>query len=422
MKLLNYTSAYFSAILFIVITAWAAGFYYTMLDEIYDSIDDGLDNQKVLVIKKAAKDSTILLKSGFDETGYSIREVEPGPALAFHDRYSDTMMYMENEQSDEPVRLLTTVFLQNGKYYQLHIATSMVEEDDLVRQLFYAVAWLYLGLVVSIIVFNNFLLKRVWRPFYGLMKQLKKFRVDQPIPVTRVRTNVDEFKLLDETVQRLIGRNVEVFNSQKTFIENASHELQTPLAISINKLESLAEGNLSGEQLALLSSALDNLERLKHLNKSLLLLSRIENKQFEDESSINCNELVRQIIDDFSDQAAFRSMKLEAEEHAVCLQPMNKDLALILFTNLVKNAIVHTKRNGVVRVIIHENNISFENEGDMPLDASKIFQRFYADTRSSNSSGLGLAIVRAICDHYRFRITYRFRERHIFSIDFQGKL
>ncbi|RYG30681.1 MAG: HAMP domain-containing histidine kinase, partial [Chitinophagaceae bacterium] len=319
MKLLNYTSTYFSIILFIVITAWAAIFYYTMLDEIYDSIDDGLDNQKGLVIEKAAIDSTVLQKSGFDETGYAIREIPEAAALLFRDQYSDTMMYMQNEQSDEPVRLLTTVFLQNGKYYQLQVATSMVEEDDLVKQLFYAVTWLYLGLVVSIIIFNNFLLKKVWRPFYHLMKQLKKFRVDKPTPVTRVQTNVDEFKLLDDTVQKLVARNVDVFNSQKMFIENAAHELQTPLAISINKLETLAEGKLSREQLGLLSSALDNLERLKNLNKSLLLLSRIENKQFEEDSAVNCNQLITKLLQDFQDQASFSSVKLHLEENATCM-------------------------------------------------------------------------------------------------------
>lgn len=157
MKLLNYTSRYFAAILLVIITIWAAVFYYSMLDEIYDSIDDGLDNQKGLVIQKAATDSSVLTKNDFDETDYAIREISSTGIAEVKDVYIDTMMYMQNEKSDEPVRLLKTVFLQNGKYYELQVATSMVEEDDLVKQLFYSVLWLYLGLVVTIIVFNNFL-------------------------------------------------------------------------------------------------------------------------------------------------------------------------------------------------------------------------------------------------------------------------
>ena len=155
MKLLNYTSAYFAGIVLIIITIWAGIFYYAMLDEIYDSIDDGLDNQKGLVIQKASLDTLILQKNDFDESDYAINDILPSTALNFQDRYTDTMMYKENENSEEPVRLLTTVFLQDGRYYKLQVATSMVEEDDLVRQIFYSILWLYMGLVTTIILFNN---------------------------------------------------------------------------------------------------------------------------------------------------------------------------------------------------------------------------------------------------------------------------
>jgi hypothetical protein len=164
MKLLNYTAGWVVGIFLVILSVWAVIFYYVMLDEIYDSIDDGLDNQKGLVIQKAATDSSVLYKNNFDETDYAIREVPAAKAAAFHDTYTDTMMYMQNEKSDEPVRLLTTMFLHNGKYYQLQVATSMVEEDDLIKQLFYSILWLYLGLVITIILFNNFLLKKIWRP------------------------------------------------------------------------------------------------------------------------------------------------------------------------------------------------------------------------------------------------------------------
>ena len=118
-----------------------------MLIEIYDSIDDGLDNQKGLVIQKAATDTTILNKNNFDESDYTINEIPAGAAVNLRDTYIDTMMFMQNEKSDEPVRLLKTVFLQNGKYYELKVATSMVEEDDLVKQILFSILWLYLGLV-----------------------------------------------------------------------------------------------------------------------------------------------------------------------------------------------------------------------------------------------------------------------------------
>jgi signal transduction histidine kinase len=421
MKLLNYTSAYFAGIVLIIITCWAGLFYYAMLDEIYDSIDDGLDNQKGLVIQKAATDSTVLRKTDFDESDYAIHEIPAAGALYFKDVYIDTMMYKQNEKSDEPVRLLKTVFLHNGKYYQLQVATSMVEEDDLMKQLFYSILWLYFGLVVTIVLFNNFLLKRIWRPFYYLLKQLKKFRLDKPEPIATEKTRVDEFRLLNETVQKLLQRNIDAYTSQKDFIENASHELQTPLAISINKLEALAENNqLPESQLKLLAEALDNLERLTRLNKSLLLLTRIENKQFAGVKAVNINQLTQKIVADFRDQSDFSNIKVEVVEKSNCIQKMNEDMAVVLITNLIKNAIVHNIPGGFVHIHIDNDSLIIENSGHgKPLDGKKIFNRFQVGEPSPESTGLGLAIVKAIATLYHFKVRYHFDQKHIITLDFQ---
>lgn len=420
MKLLNHTSAYFALILLIVISGWAAVFYYSMLDEIYDSIDDGLDNQKGLVIQKASSDTTVLRKNNFEESDYAISEIPAADAINFQDTYVDTMMYMQNEKSDEPVRLLRTVFLQNGKYYRLQVATSMVEEDDLIKQLFYSVLWLYLGLVITIILFNNFLLKKIWHPFYQLLKQLKKFRLDKPEPITPVKTSVDEFRLLNETVDKMLKRSMEIYNSQKDFIENASHELQTPLAISINKLEALAENNqLPDSQLQLLASAMDNLERLTRLNKSLLLLSKIENKQFAGTTNVNINQLTQKIIADFSDQITYSDLQPKIIEEERCIQHMNADLASILITNLIKNAIIHNKPGGFVSVTIWKDSFEVANSGnEQSLDEQKIFSRFHSGQPSQTSSGLGLSIVKAITDLYHFRTVYRYDQQHAITINF----
>ena len=421
MKLLNYTSVYFSIALLVIITIWAGIFYYTMLIEIYDSIDDGLDNQKGLVIQKAATDSAILQKQNFGESDYAINEIPAVHAASIRDTYVDTMMFMQNEKSDEPVRLLKTVFLQNGKYYELKVATSMVEEDDLIKQLFFSILWLYLGLVFSIIIFNNFLLRKIWQPFYQLLKHLKKFRLDKPEPTAPIKTKVDEFNLLDETVQKFVQRNIDVYTSQKHFIENASHELQTPLAISINKLEALAEDEeLKPEQLKLVASALDHLERLTRLNRSLLLLSKIENKQFVEASPVNINELIHKATEDFTDQLSFSNLHLNITEKEQCIEKMNKDLAVILLMNLVKNAIVHNKPGGFINLIIDSDSLTVENSGiETPLKEEKIFDRFHSDGSSSTSTGLGLAIVKTISDLYNFKIFYRYEEKHIITVHFK---
>jgi signal transduction histidine kinase len=421
MKVLNYTTAFFALLLLIIIPVWAGLFYYSVLDEIYDSIDDGLDNQKGLIIKKAAIDSSILLKNNFDESSYAIREIAAWQAIDFRDKYADTMMYMQNEQDFEPVRLLRTVFQQNGKYYQMEVATSMVEEDDLVATLLRALIWLYLGLVTSILLLNNFLLKRIWRPFYYLVKGLKNFSLEKANTIDVKKTNISEFALLNETIQRLLRKNIDSYNSQKQFIENASHELQTPLAITINKLEALAETNpLSSQQLKLLGSAMDNLERLTRLNKALLLISKIENRQFEPAAAVSLNAFIKNISLDFGDQVNYKQLEYNIEEHDQLVVKINEDLAIILITNLIKNAIVHSPEKGSVKIIITRTSLSIENDGQgIPLDHQNLFSRFHSIKSTEHSTGLGLSIIKSITDLYNFHLSYYYRNRHLFIIDFK---
>ena len=420
MKLLNYTTSYLSISFLIVISIWATIFYYAMLDEIYDSIDDGLDNQKGLVIQKAARDSTLLNKKGFEESDYSIIRIPAKKATTFNDVYIDTSMYMQNEKSFEPVRMLKTVFIQDGRYYQLQIVTSMVEEDDLIEELLYALLWLYLGMIITILVLNNFLLKRIWRPFYRLLTTLKNFRLEDPLPIKYESTKVDEFKLLNETIQKLLQSNVDTYTSQMHFIENASHELQTPLAISINKLERLAEyNNFSKEELALLASALNNLERLTRLNRALLLLSKIENRQFSIELEINMNTLIRKIVEDFSDQLSYSSLAINVDEQESCIIKMNEDLAVVMVTNLIKNAIVHNHPNGFINITITKKSLVIVNSGiEKALNVKQLFNRFYKQQPSDTSTGLGLAIVKAITDLYQFKLSYSYNNRHIIHVIF----
>lgn len=421
MKVLNYTSSYFAVILLIIITVWSGLFYYAMLDEIYDSIDDGLDNQKGLILQKLSVDERLLQKTSFDEGDYAIAEISAEKAKGFRDVYSDTLMYMQNEKEFEPVRLLKTAFRHNGRYYEMQVINSMVEEDDLTSELFYALLWLYLGLIASILILNNVLLRRIWRPFYHLLKQLKNFRLEKP-SIEVQQTSIDEFRLLNDAVQKLLQNNIDSYNSQKHFIENAAHELQTPLAISINKLEALAEtGKLREEEMELLGSALNNLERLTRLNKSLLLLSKIENRQFLAEKKISFNEEIKKIAADFADQLLYSKLRLNIEEKASLSVQMNPDLAIVLITNLLKNAIVHNHTGGQINIQINSSSFSIENTSRQEaLSEQLLFTRFYKARQSGTSTGLGLSIVKAVADLYRFKISYQYNGLHCITLDFSS--
>ena len=135
MKLLNYTLKYLALVLLVVISIWAALFYLNMIDEVLDGLDDGLENNKMLVINRVEKDSGVITRSGFTEHNYQIKEIPEQQGLKFKDEYRDTTMYTLNEEDFEPFRMLTTVFVHQGKYYEMKVVASTVEEDDLIRNL-----------------------------------------------------------------------------------------------------------------------------------------------------------------------------------------------------------------------------------------------------------------------------------------------
>ncbi len=420
MRLLNHTISYLAAILFVVITGWTALLYYNLLDEIYDSLDDGLGNYKLLIMDRVAQDSTLLQHHNFGEYNYAIKPVN-GPKVFTHtDVYTDTLMFMENEQEFEPVRMLKTIFQHKGQYYELRVINTMVETDDLIADLLLSIVWLYLGLLASILVVNNFLLKKTWTPFYRLVNQLKTFRLEKQEPIKYEKTTVEEFQALNYAVSKLIQNSTDTYLSQKQFIENASHELQTPLAISLNKLELLAEqNNLTDEQLRLLSGAMQNLERMARLNKSLLLLSKIENKQFIVEEEVTINAIVKALLQDFEEQAAYKELRIELQEKGVCSAQMNPDLANVLFTNLIKNAVVHNHQKGFVFITIHPDQVILENSGSSKaLNSRQMFSRFHHESTQASSTGLGLPIVKAIADLYHLQVGYTYREHHILTVDF----
>jgi signal transduction histidine kinase len=98
---------------------------------------------------------------------------------------------------------------------------------------------------------------------------------------------------------------------------------------------------------------------------------------------------------------------------------MNPELAEMMISNLLKNAIVHNREGGTIQIRLTASAVTVTNSSDAPmLDETQIFKRFYKSSSSKSSSGLGLAIVKSIASLYNFRVTYSFDGNHIFSVHF----
>ena len=426
MKLFNQSIKYLSSSILVIITAWAVVFYFNMLNEIKDSIDEGLENYKRLIIQNASQDSTILEQHAFDENFFSIQKRSKKQAFSIRDRYIDTLLYMQDdddkETEAEPVRILITAFELKGQYYELKVANSMVEEDDLIESLLHDTIWLYVSLIIGIILINNFVLKKLWKPFYALLNQLKNFRLGKTQALPSVKTKTKEFTDLQNVVNVLLQHTTQTYEQQKQFIGNASHELQTPLAIATNKLELLIEkGDLQNEQAENIAEVMGIIERLVRLNKSLLLLTKIENKQFLDNQTVSLNEIVRKNVSDLEEIALFKNVKFYVNETAQLSVQMDASLANVIISNLLRNAIFHNIPNGSVTLLITDKAVKISNTGSgQMLDKNLTFTRFYKPNNQTSGTGLGLAIVKAISDAYNFKVSYSFENsQHCFQIFFR---
>src|SRR5690606_21681375 len=221
-----------------------------------------------------------------------------------------------------------------------------------------------------IVLINNFVLQRLWKPFYNLLNQLKDYRLGSSSQLPQVTTKTKEFTDLQMAVNTLLLHSIETFDQQKQFIENASHELQTPLAIATNKLELLMErGNMEDSQAESIAEVMQVIERLVRLNKSLLLITKIENRQFLDNQPVSLAAVVREVVDERSELAEYKNITITLTASGELPVQMDQSLATSLVSNLLRNAIFHNVPNGRVDIHISEKETEFRNTGaDKPLE------------------------------------------------------
>lgn len=424
MKLVYRILLHLAWVLTLLLAGWAALFYFTLIDEVNDSVDDALEARAEVIVKRvlAGRELPGAPSEGHGE--YLLREVAADYARDQSDeRYSDEEIFIPELDEREPARVLRKTFrAADDRWYELTVMTPSFEKDDLAEAIFYGIVWLYLFLLLSVLLVTTVLLYRTMRPLYVLLRWLDEYRVGGQNPPLEVRTSVTEFRRLNEAARRYAERAEQSFERQKQFIGNASHEMQTPLAVCRNRLEMLVDDpqGLSEEQLGEIAKVQRTLDSLVRMNRSLLLLTKIDNGQFPETEEVVLNALFRRTGEDLEEIYGYRGMHFELQEAAELRVRMNPSLAESLVANLVKNAFVHGAEGGTVRVRISARSFAIDNDAaEGALDAAHIFDRFYQGAKKHGSTGLGLAIVDAVCRLYGLRIAYAFRDgRHLFTVDF----
>lgn len=402
-------------------TLWGVVFYYSILNEVDDELNDALEVYSDQIIKKTLANKELPPKIDGSNNIYHIEKVSQAYVQKVEGiSYKDTMIYIPDRREKEPARVLRTIFRdREDQYYELTVYTPTIEKEDLLEAIFGWLAVLYVLLLLTVIFINVWVFNRSLNPLYVLLNWVDKYQLGANNPPLDNKTHISEFKKLNEALIRHINRSEKTYNEQKLFIGNASHEMQTPLAICINRLEWLMNRpNLTEEQLEELLKIKQTLNYLVRLNKSLLFLSKIENRQFQETASINMNDLIKEHLIDYEEIYESKKIKVSVTETEQVELTMNETLAISLVTNLLRNAFVHTAPEGEIRILIQSNRIIFSNSAkEGPLDQEKVFQRFYQQKRKKGTTGLGLVIIRSICETYGVSIEYAYRDRfHCFIL------
>ena len=420
MKLFHLVLWRLSLALVVVFTVWAGLFYMAIIEEVNDEVDDSLEDYSEQLIVRSLLGEKMPDTSNGSNNQYYLYEVSKEYAAAYPQiTYRDEMVYITEKREEEPARVLITIFrASNDRYMELVVYTPTIEKMDLQRAILGWIVFLYVLLLLVILLITAWVYRRNMKPLYRLLGCLDRYQLGHPNEPLDNQTKITEFHHLNETVSEFAERNEKLFEQQKQFIGNASHEMQTPLAICRNRLEMLMEDeSLSERQLGELIKTHRTLENLTRMNRSLLLLCKIENGQYMDRHQVCLNELLKHYVDDYREVYAYRKIRVEMElKESFCVE-MNDSLATVLVTNLLKNAFVHNVDGGVIRIETSRQVFVIRNTGSEALDGKRIFERFYQGKKKEGSTGLGLALADTICKMSQLQIRYFYeKDLHCFEI------
>ena len=421
MKLLSYTYRKLALLLFLLMAVWGVLFYYAIIDEVVDETDDTLENYGEILMESALHDPSILKTDGSLKSFYKFTPISEEEGRHYRQVFYDATVYIELEDEDEPVRVMCTAFrMPDGQYYELKLMISILERDDMVEAMLWYLGALFLLFLICTSIGIQLVLKGVFRPLHRLLDWLHCIQPGKEVPPLDNPTKIREFRQLSDAALDMGNRSYKAYEEQKQFIENASHELQTPLAIVRGKVELLAESEgMTEQQMEQLDEIYATLGRAVKLNKSLLLLSRIENGQYTEMEDVSVDEILDELLPDLMDIYEHKQVRLirKREEQPFIIR-CNHSLAQILVSNLVKNSLLHNREGGELQVLTTPTSLVIKNRGLVPLDGEKLFRRFYHGMDGKkDSTGLGLAIARSIALSSSLKLTYEWQDgMHTFRL------
>jgi len=393
-------------------------FYYSLRIQVDNNVNNEMAKRKMSIIRQMKEAHSSVAQPPSRNEMVMITPIE---SAGLADRYADTLIFNREEQRYQLYRQLGFTEKVNNQNYSVRIFKSLEETDQLIVRIIMIMTILVILLIITLLVINRYSSMRVWSVFYDTVEKINRYDLNTHEEFRLEDSEVKEFSDLNRVLQTMTERIKNDYLNLKEYTENASHEIQTPLAIINSKLELLLQsGEMNEKQYKALADAYEASIRLSKYNSTLILLAKIENKQFPESRKISPEVILENLLENLED--LIRSKKIVVDKKFVpdvTLQ-MNPYLGEMLVVNLVKNAVRHNVKGGKLIVEIGQTFLQISNTGpELPLDDNLLFKRYYKSSSSPDSLGLGLAIVQKICDLYGFEVSYQYREKmHCMKVHF----
>jgi Signal transduction histidine kinase len=387
--------------------AGAALLYLTIKKVIYRQIDESLITEKTIIEDQIRQTDTI---PDFEGTfGHQI-EVK---LLNYHinrvQSIKDTDIYDSKSDSFIPFRYIFSSGNSVGKKgFIITIFQIISEKNELLHDIEVYMFSLFFSLLLISILINYLIARRLWRPFYNSVKIAGRFDIQSDKLLELPKTDINEFIKLNEVLENMTRKMRDDYLNLKEFGENASHEIQTPLAVMRSKTDLLMQQkNLNKDSLTLIKSINEAITKLFKLNQGLLLISKIENKVFHEKKKVSLKQITVNGLDNYKEIMQLKKIKVEMDASDEALVEMNDVLAEVMISNLLSNAVRFNIDGGFIKCHIDIMFLIITNSGlAMITNPEDLFKRFHKNSDNPQSVGLGLSIVKEIAESYGMNITY----------------
>ena len=410
MKLINKLTIWYLAITTFVLLAGGLIVFYRVQAEIENEVETRLkrdiDHAAKLITDGMPIDSVRGNQLNIKELDYNgaLIPLQVIDSMGFYSLYRTAL--------DRKFTVASSYKIQ-GKHYYISAYNFIAEPDEILEGIIASLAVTLLIFLLFVAVTSRQMSKQILSNFNRTLKTIQGFTLKQKDRIKLAHTRTYEFKELNQFLEKMTNKALDDYRSLKEFSENASHELQTPLAIIRGKLELLMETRIDEKQASLIEGIQNAVQKLSAVNQSLILLTKLENQEYPVKEKMNFSHFVKGEIESFRELIEMKSLRLTTNIDPEVYLNLNPVLADILFTNLFTNAIRHNLMNGSIDVTLSSSGLSVKNTGDPPKVATQeLFKRFKKDKQSSESTGLGLAIVKQICDLNNFTAGYEYTSGH----------